>query len=302
MHKSFIIFFISWLISIISPFTAASENPLFNYSQSVALILKVENGGHIFQRPDEDEPRNVFRMSFSIIAKYLGEVQSEQTVHTLDMSSLIVEYNFILINHDDTKLFYMGDHWIGDEKSFAIMTSEDYFSLKDIFDSSKRHRNDVTPEGVLKGYTADIHNLWGEDREEYERLYHFPEKAAKLNDEMNLRSQADNDQNEKNHSFEETESHIPPATEKNSAEATTERSKKEEGINTQKTDAQITSTNHQTLLVADSVQNQKTQSRENDLSSSQVALETEENQGYLASLLLFALALFVIGYFWRRQR
>jgi hypothetical protein len=291
MQKYLITLLISGFIAINCSLISASEKPPFNYSQSVALILKVENGGHIFQRPDEDEPRNTFRMSFRIISKYLGEVQADAATHTLDMSSLVSEYSFVLINYNDTKLFHMGDHWIGDENSFAVMTSEDYFSLKEIFDSSKRHRNDTTPENVLKGYTADIHNLWNDDPEEYERLYHFPEKAAKLNNEINP--------------FEEPASHIPPTTENISTEATSEQSAQEETINTQRKSLKTTPVNSQSNIVADSVQNTKIPSRDNSLSGNQTTsetLENAENQSYPPSLLLFALTLFVVGYFWRRQR
>lgn len=169
--------YILLLLILPSSFATAREEKEFDYTQSVALILKVENGGHIFQRPDYDDPKNAFRMAFGIIQQYLGQIQSEHSGLTLDIDSLAIDYNFVLINHEDTKLFHMGDHWIGDEIAFAVMTHEDYSQLKDIFDSTKRHRNSATSKNSLDYYINDIHQLWQQNTEEYFREYYFPKRA-----------------------------------------------------------------------------------------------------------------------------
>lgn len=164
------------LLFLSAPVIADKEEE-FDYRQSVALILQTKNGGHILQRPDYDEPKNAFRIAFGAIDNYLGEMHREHSGLELDISSLVAEYSFILVNHENTKLFYLGDHWLGDGSSFAIMDHEDYVTIKDVFDSTNRHRNDETPKNFLDNYIKNIQQLWQQDTEEYFREYHFPERG-----------------------------------------------------------------------------------------------------------------------------
>ncbi|WP_039913205.1 hypothetical protein [Cellvibrio mixtus] len=150
----------------------------FDYARSVALIIKVDDGGHILQRPDRHDPQNAFVLSFTIVSKYIADMQSAHAGMTLDLNSLQPHDSFLLVNHQTVQTLHLGDHWIGDENSFAVMETNDYQRLKSIFDSIKRSRGKPSPTDALDFYTRDIHQLWEEDSEEFYRKYYFPERGT----------------------------------------------------------------------------------------------------------------------------
>ncbi len=153
----------------------ADPEATFDYSQSVVLILKVEGGGHVYQRPDRRDPYNSFTQAFAIINKYIYQMQPTHSGLALDMSSLQAHDSFLLINHISTKMLYLGDHWLGDETAFAAMEPADYQTIKHIFDSRKR-LSEATPAMVLDTVRDNIHKLWQEDSEEFYQKYYFPER------------------------------------------------------------------------------------------------------------------------------
>lgn len=178
------LYFFLLLISIFparQSFANPDANPdeTFNYSQTVALILKTENGGYIFQRPEQDDPITAFVPAFAITYKYTSQMQSNHSGLALDMESLQPQHTFLLINNQSTKLLYLGDHWLGDENSFAIMEAADYQSLKNIFESRIKVSK-PTPEEAQQAYIKNIHELWKEDSEEFYRRYYFPERNEQI--------------------------------------------------------------------------------------------------------------------------
>ncbi|WP_323816174.1 hypothetical protein [Cellvibrio sp. NN19] len=149
----------------------------YNYSQTVAIILKTENGGHIFQRPDHENPRNLFIIILGIISTYTDQMKSEHAGLILDIQSLPVEERLLLINNLGEKLLYLGDHWIGDGQNFAIMESADYKRIKGLIEDTKKIRGAPPSDKRLKLYIGKIRDLWAHDEEEYYREYHFPEQS-----------------------------------------------------------------------------------------------------------------------------
>lgn len=146
----------------------------FNYSTAVGLILYVEDGGHIFQRPDYDEPRNFFIIIYGIIEKYAHQMKPQHADLTLDISSLPVEEKFLLVNHEAQKLLFLGDHWIGDGQQFSIMEAGDYHRLKQLFAETRQHRGKPTEESVFDYYSQHIHKIWADDPEDFYREFYFP--------------------------------------------------------------------------------------------------------------------------------
>lgn len=157
----------------------ANPDEIFDYSQTVALILKTENGGYIFQRPEQDDPITAFVPAFAITYKYTSQMQSNHSGLALDMESLQPQHTFLLINNQSTKLLYLGDHWLGDENSFAVMEATDYQSLKNIFESRMKVSKPTTEE-AQQAYIKNIHDLWQEDSEEFYRRYYFPERNTRI--------------------------------------------------------------------------------------------------------------------------
>lgn len=156
--------------------SSADPDDTFDYSNTVALILKAEDGGgHIFQRPERYDPANAFVTSFAIVYQYTSQMQSAHSNLALDMNSLQPQYSFLLVNHQSTKLLHLGDHWLGDENMFAVMEPADYQNLKRIFDV-RRQVSKPTQEEAQKVYIKEIHDLWQEDSEEFYRRYYFPER------------------------------------------------------------------------------------------------------------------------------
>lgn len=156
-----------------SPAHAQSDN--FNYSTAVALILQVEGGGHIFQRPDYDEPRNFFIIIYAIVGKYAIQMQPQHDGLALDISSLPIEEKLLLINHESQQLLFLGDHWIGDGERFAIMEDGDYRRLQGYFAENRKHRGEPTPSPFLDEYTKRIHKTWADDPDDFYREYYFPD-------------------------------------------------------------------------------------------------------------------------------
>lgn len=183
MKKITLISFINTLLffsfHLASPAHAQSDN--FNYSTPVALILQVEGGGHIFQRPDYDEPRNFFIIIYGIVSKYAIQMQPQYSGLTLDLSSLPIEEKILLINHESQKLLLLGDHWIGDGERFAIMGSSDYDRLKELFAETREHRGEPSKNFQLAGYTRRIHKIWADDPDDFYREYYFPDPKAITN-------------------------------------------------------------------------------------------------------------------------
>lgn len=178
MHRLTIKAFIFYLIMLSPNIVCAEDGKEFDYRQSVALVLLAENGGHIFQRPSYDDPRNAFRIAFDAIDGYLTHIAQYPSNNSLADSTLLEEYQFILVNHEEKKLFYLGNHWLSDGENIVLINDSDYFALKDVFDSANRHRNDVTQGKVVDYYINDIHQLWKHDKEEYKRAYYFPPKIT----------------------------------------------------------------------------------------------------------------------------
>lgn len=175
-HRISTIIFSSLLVLLFLSFRLqADPTGNFDYSRTVALILKADNGGHIFQRPERYEPQNAFVQSFAIINKYVAQMQPFHSGMMLDVDSLQVQDSLLLVNHQDIKLLQLGDHWLGDQDSFAVMESADYQNLKQIFDSRKRISK-PTPQAMQDIYIQEIHDLWQEDSEEFYRRYYFPER------------------------------------------------------------------------------------------------------------------------------
>jgi len=146
----------------------------FNYSTAVGLILYVEDGGHVFQRPDYDEPRNFFIIIYGIIEKYTHQMKPQHADLTLDISSLPVEEKFLLVNHEAQKLLFLGDHWIGDGQQFSIMEAGDYHRLKQLFAETRQHRGKPTEAATLDYYSQHIHKIWADDPEDFYREFYFP--------------------------------------------------------------------------------------------------------------------------------
>jgi len=169
-----------FLLSCVSLFSspAYTQTDEFNYSTTVALILQVEGGGHIFQRPDYDEPRNYFIIIYGIVGKYALQMQSQHDGLALDISSMPVEEKFLLINHETQKLLFMGDHWIGDGERFAIMDTGDYHRLQERFAETRKIREEPTPKPFLDSYTKRIHQLWSDDPDDFYREYYFPNQQS----------------------------------------------------------------------------------------------------------------------------
>lgn len=157
-----------------SPIILANTDNKFDHTTAVALILKVEKGEHIFQRPDRDEPYNSFVQSFSIVNKYINAMQPAQSGLALDMDSLEPHDSFLLVNNTTSKTFYLGDHWLGDEAAFAVMEATDYQHLKHIFETRKKV-SEKTESQYVDHYIKSIHDLWQEDSEEFFRRFYFPE-------------------------------------------------------------------------------------------------------------------------------
>ena len=89
------LYFFLALVSIFSPRQSfANPDETFNYSQTVALILKTENGGYIFQRPEQDDPITAFVPAFAITYKYTSQMQSNHSGLALDMESLQPQHTF----------------------------------------------------------------------------------------------------------------------------------------------------------------------------------------------------------------
>lgn len=171
--------FLLFFLSLTSTGLLAETNDNFDYAASVALILKVEDGGHVFQRPDRENPLNSFIQSMVIINKYAAQMQPAHAGLALDIKSLQPQHSFLLINHQATKLFFLGDHWLGDENAFAVMETNDYQALKHIFDWRKKNtESTITPKNVQDIYIREIHKLWQEDSEEFFRRFYFPEQGA----------------------------------------------------------------------------------------------------------------------------
>jgi hypothetical protein len=143
----------------------------------VGLILYVDGGGHIFQRPDYDEPRNFFVIIYGIVGKYAIQMQPQHDGLELDISSLLIEEKILLINHEAQKLLFLGDHWIGDGQKFSIMETGDYHRLKQLFAETRKARDGPTKEDILENYGVHIHKIWADDPENYYREFYFP--AAK---------------------------------------------------------------------------------------------------------------------------
>ncbi|HSC69613.1 MAG TPA: hypothetical protein VLC79_18110 [Cellvibrio sp.] len=150
----------------------------FNYSTAVALILREESGGHIFQRPDYDAPKNFFIIIYDIVGKYALQMQPQHSGLTLDISSLPVEEEMLVINHKATKLLFLGDHWIGDGERFAIVEDKDYQRLTGLFAETRKHRERPAPKGGLANYISDIHNIWAGDPEDFYREFYFPNAST----------------------------------------------------------------------------------------------------------------------------
>lgn len=176
-HNQTLYFFLLLILIFASRQSIAEQDGAFDYSQTVALILKTDNGGYIFQRPEQDDPITAFVPAFAITYKYTSQMQSIHSGLSLDMESLQPQYTFLLVNNDNTKLLYLGDHWLGDENSFAVMETADYQKLKNIFESRMRVSK-PTDEDSQQTYIKNIHELWQEDSEEFYRRYYFPERNA----------------------------------------------------------------------------------------------------------------------------
>lgn len=170
----------SLLLAALLSSSQSSANPdePFDYSQSVALILKADDGGgYIFQRPERYDPANTFVTSFAIVHKYTSHMEPAHSNLELDIGSLQPQDSFLLVNHQNTKLLYLGDHWLGDENTFAVMEAADYQNLKRIFDL-RRQVSKPTQEEAQKAYIKEIHDLWQEDSEEFYRRYYFPGRES----------------------------------------------------------------------------------------------------------------------------
>lgn len=166
---------ISFILAIFSATSPTFAQPdKFDYSTTVGLILQVETGGHIFQRPDYDEPRNFFIIIYGIVGKYAIQMQPQHAGLTLDISSLPIEEKILLINHEAQKSLFLGDHWIGDGEHFSIMESGDYHRLRQLFAETRKHRGKPTDKAVLDMYSEGIHKLWADDPEEFYREFYFP--------------------------------------------------------------------------------------------------------------------------------
>jgi hypothetical protein len=152
----------------------AQQPDNFNYSTAVGLILYVEDGGHVFQRPDYDEPRNFFIIIYGIIEKYATQMKPQHAGLALDISSLPVEEKFLLVNNEAQKLLFLGDHWIGDGQQFSIMESGDYNRLKQLFAETRKHRGKPTEKATLDYYSQHIHKIWADDPEDFYREFYFP--------------------------------------------------------------------------------------------------------------------------------
>jgi len=178
LHQT-LYFFLLLILIFASRQSIANPDDAFDYSQTVALILKTENGGYIFQRPEQDDPITDFVPAFAITYKYTAQMQPNQSGLALDMESLQPQHTFLLINNQSTKLLYLGDHWLGDENAFSVMEAADYQSLKNIFESRMRVSK-PTPDEAQQAYIKSIHELWQEDSEEFYRRYYFPERNAQI--------------------------------------------------------------------------------------------------------------------------
>lgn len=159
---------------------AQSDN--FDYSTTVGMILYVDGGGHIFQRPDYDEPRNFFIIIYGIVGKYAAQMQPQHAGLSLDISSLPVEEKFLLVNHNAQKLLFLGDHWIGDDQQFSIMETSDYYRLKQLFAETRKHRDKPTEQVALEQYSQYIHNIWENGSENFYREFYFPTTMPSPND------------------------------------------------------------------------------------------------------------------------
>lgn len=161
--------------------SSQAQQDKFNYSTSVGFVLYVDNGGHIFQRPDNAEQRTSFNVAYEIVAKYSSQMQRQHAGLALDISSLPIEEKFLLINHNGQKLIFLGDHWIGDGERFSIMEGGDYHRLQQLFAKTRKHRGKPTEKAVLEAYIKDIHKLWADDPEEFYREFYFPEPKSTSN-------------------------------------------------------------------------------------------------------------------------
>lgn len=176
MRKIFLILLTKTLL-VLSFYTttlAHAQSDNFNYSTAVGLILYVDGGGHVLQRPDHDEPRNFFILTYGIIGKYAVQMQPQHAGLTLDIASLPVEEKILLINHQAQKLLFLGDHWIGDGERFSIMETEDYHRLKGYFAETRKSRETPTPDRTLENYNARIHKIWADNAEDFYREFYFP--------------------------------------------------------------------------------------------------------------------------------
>lgn len=279
------------LSSLCLSLSAHAQSDDFNYSKAVSLILLEESGGHIFQRPDYDSPRNFFILIYGIVGKYAIQMQPQHDGLTLDLSALIIEENILLINHETQKLLFIGDHWIGDGERFAIMDSRDYSVLKGYFAQTRKHRGQPSKQSGLDKYIGKIHNLWSDDPDEFHREFYFPDprpipSATAQPTEMTTKNTASNTATQKAHIGNDDEAEIQSSERKNETHADA----KGKSVSIKK---EVKALNNNKV---DSTSNNQKSQQNTAISGSLTDTYSEPK------LWIFLLvAMLAIGFLWRRQ-
>ena len=166
------------ILSQITQAETVEDTTRFNYKTVISFIHYRNDGqgGYIYAKPKyEPEPRSVFVLCMQIINKYQAEFGKSQTgMIPLDIRSLPVKAKLTLINPVATQDIFIGDHWLGDGKQFAIMEDRDFRRLVGWL---KGRMKVSTPTSIdrINGWINSQHRQWEHDPESFSEGYFYPD-------------------------------------------------------------------------------------------------------------------------------
>lgn len=128
----------------------------FAFSESVAIYHMVENGAVIYARPDEYDENQGFIKVYEVLDQYLAELENPADKAFLPSEEKPVVGEFMLVNRDSEKKYFLREGWLGDGKNWVPMDGSDYETLWSVVDGRRSDSRSVTSTEELAAYTARV--------------------------------------------------------------------------------------------------------------------------------------------------
>ncbi|HOY24751.1 MAG TPA: hypothetical protein PK002_16460 [Cellvibrio sp.] len=170
-------FIFAVFLSLFISRTFAQENQQpFDYTKTVWIIHVIEGGGIVYGRPEPEEydPRQGLIYIYEILIKYVYSMQDLNASRL--PNSLNVTHELILMNGLTEQRLLIGEHWISDERSIAVMSEVDYNNLKEWL--KKREKNEDYKNPPIDKLVKAFRNGTSPDIESFDKYFNSNQTSS----------------------------------------------------------------------------------------------------------------------------